>query len=130
MNKTKTVKYQIESEEVEKKSLESDNFREKFDFYRLEKVGKEHKRNIKYFEKKDSNNRRKLKQPLNIDKKVLVLTERLKKKDSPGRLYKSTRQNRSFFNKEKIFIIKKECKQHLMNGTTSLRKKNLKKKKN
>ena len=120
MNKTKTVRYQIEPEEVEKRSLE-------IYFYRLEKVGKEHKRNIKYFEKKDSNNRRKLRQPLNIGEKVLVLTERLKKKDAPGRLYKSTTQNKSFFNKEKIFIIKKECKQHLMNGTIGLQKKNLKK---
>ena len=127
MNKTKTVKYQIEPEEAEKRSLEIDNFREKFDFYRLEKVGKEHKRNIKCFEKKDSKNRRKLRQPLNIGEKVLVLAERLKKKDAPGRLYKSTTQNKSFFNKEKIFIIKKECKQHLMNGTIGLQKKNLKK---
>ena len=109
MNKTKTSKYQIEPEEVEKKSLESDNFRENFDFYRLEKVGKEHKRNIKYLKKKDSNNRRKLRQPLNIGEKVLVLAERLKKKDAPGRLYKSTTQNRSFFNKEKIFIMKKSA---------------------
>ena len=43
MNKTKTVKYQIEPEEVEKRSLESNNFREKFDFYSLEEVGREHK---------------------------------------------------------------------------------------
>ena len=126
MNKTKTVKYQTEPEEVEKRSLESDNFREKFDFYRLEKVVKEHKRNIKYFEKKDSNNRRKLRQPLNIGEKVLVLAERLKKKDAPGRLYKSISQNKSFFNKEKIFIIKKRVQQHLMNGTIGLQKKNLK----
>ena len=30
MDKTKTAKYQIEPENVEKKSLEDDNFREKF----------------------------------------------------------------------------------------------------
>ena len=44
MNKTKTAKYQIEPENVEKKSLEDDNFREKFDFYRIDKVGKHNKR--------------------------------------------------------------------------------------
>ena len=32
MNKTKTSKYQTEPEYVEKKSLEDDNFRKKFDF--------------------------------------------------------------------------------------------------
>ena len=100
MNKTKTVKYQIEPEEVEKRSLESNNFREKFDFYRLEKVGKEHKRNIKNFENKDSSNRRKLRQPLNIGEKVLVLAERLKKKGAPGRLYKSITQNKVFLTKK------------------------------
>ena len=92
MNKTKTAKYQIESEEVEKKSLEDGNFREKFDFYRLQKVGKDNKRNKRYFEKKDAN-KRKLREPLNIGKKVLVLAERFKRKDAPGRLYKSTTQN-------------------------------------
>ena len=35
MNKTKCTKYQIEPEYVERKSLEDDNFREKFDFYRI-----------------------------------------------------------------------------------------------
>ena len=39
MNKTKTQKYGVEPEKIEKKSLEDDDFREKFDFYRLEKVG-------------------------------------------------------------------------------------------
>ena len=32
MNKTKTQKYDVVPEEIEKKSLEDDNFREKFDF--------------------------------------------------------------------------------------------------
>ena len=40
MNKTKSTKYQIEPEEIERKSLKDDNFREKFDFYIIEKVGK------------------------------------------------------------------------------------------
>ena len=35
MNKTKSMKYQIEPEYAERKSLEDDNFREKFDFYRI-----------------------------------------------------------------------------------------------
>ena len=43
MNKTKTVKYQIEPENVEKKALADDNFREKFDFYRLSKIEKKKK---------------------------------------------------------------------------------------
>ena len=109
MNKTKTAKYQIEPENVEKKSLEDDNFREKFDFYRIDKVGKYNKRIKRYMAKKDEN-KRKLREPLNIGEKVLVLSERLKKKDAPGKLYKATTQNKSFFNKNKIFIVKKRIK--------------------
>ena len=109
MNKTKTSKYQIEPEYVEKKSLEDDNFREKFDFYRIEKVGKNNKRIKRYIIKKDAN-KRKLREPLAIGEKVLVLSERLKKKDAPGKLYKPTTQNKSFFNKDKIFIVKKRVK--------------------
>ena len=109
MNKTKTSKYQIEPEYIEKKSLEDDNFREKFDFYRIEKVGKNNKRIKRYVIKKDAN-KRKLREPLAIGEKVLVLSERLKKKDAPGKLYKPTTQNKSFFNKDKIFIVKKRVK--------------------
>ena len=109
MNKTKTAKYQIEPENVEKKSLEDGNFREKFDFYRIDKVSKHSKRIIRYMVKKDEN-KRKLREPLNIGEKVLVLSERLKKKDAPGKLYKATTQNKSFFDKNKIFIVKKRIK--------------------
>ena len=41
MNKTKTQKYDVEPEEIEKKTLKDDNSREKYDFHRLQKVGKD-----------------------------------------------------------------------------------------
>ena len=41
----------------------------------------------------------KLGEPLNIDKKVLVLAERLKTLDATGALSKSTTQNKQFCNK-------------------------------
>ena len=55
MNKTESTKYQIEPEYVERKSLEDDNFREKFDFYRIGKVGKNNERTKRYSIKKDAN---------------------------------------------------------------------------
>ena len=109
MNKTKTVKYQIEPEDVEKKALADDNFREKFDFYRLSKIGKENKRYKRYMSKKDSY-KRKLRDPLSIGERFLVLSERLKKKDAPGKLYKASTQNKTFYNKNRIFIIRKRLK--------------------
>ena len=38
---------------------------------------------------------------------VLVLANRLKKKDAPGKFYESSKQKKLFFNKDKIFLIKK-----------------------
>ena len=110
MNKTKTQKYDINPKQVEKKALEDDNFREKFDFYRIEKAGKHTARQERYNAKKDIQNPGKLRDPLATGKKVLVLAERLPKKDAPGRLYKSTTQNKAFLNKNKIYIIKKRVK--------------------
>ena len=86
--------------------MEDDNFREKFDFYRIGKVGKNNERTKRHSIKKDAN-KRKLRQPLMIGEKVLVLSGRIKKKDVPGKLYKPTTPNKSFFNKDKIFIVKK-----------------------
>ena len=106
---SKTAKYQIEPEEVEKRALLDDAFREKYDFYRLEKIGTHASRQDRYNLKKDILNPRKLREPWEIGEKVLVLAERLKKKDAPGRLYKSTTQNKSYFSKE-IFIVKKRVK--------------------
>ena len=80
MNKTKTVKYDVEPEEIKKRSLEDDNFREKYDFYRLAKVGKHHARQLRYNKTKDEKNPRKLREPLNIGEKVLVLLKGSTKK--------------------------------------------------
>lgn len=45
-----------------------------------------------------------------VDEKVLVLAERLKKKDASKNLYKPTTENIIFFNKDRKFIIKKQLK--------------------
>ena len=110
MNKTKTLKYGVEPEKIEEKPLTDDNFKEKFDFYRFEKIGKHVARQVRYNAKKDERNPKKLREPLNIGEKILVSAERLKKKDAPGKLYKSTTQNKTFFNKDKVYIIKKRVK--------------------
>ena len=62
---------------------------------------------MRYNKTKDEKNPRKLREPLNIGEKVLVLAERLKKKDALGKLYKTSTQNKTFFNKDNIFIIRK-----------------------
>ena len=52
---------------------------------------------------------------MNIGEKVLVLAERLKKKDLSRKLYKSTTENKSFFNRHRIFTIDKNVR--LKGGT-------------
>ena len=59
--------------------------------------------------------KRRLCDHLDIDEKVLLLAETLKKKDAPGRLYKSTTENRPYFNRNRIFTINKRV---LMGGNT------------
>ena len=107
LNKTNSEKYGLPPEVIEKKTLADNVFKEVYDFYRLVKVSKAANRYEKYNEKIDEKQKRKLREPLKIDEKVLVLAERIKKKDAPGVLFKSTTENIPFFNKKEIFKISK-----------------------
>ena len=107
MNNVNSQKYGVPLEMVEEKSLEDEKFREVYNFHRMVRVSrdaKRYKRNDIRFDKKTY---KKLRSPLTIREKVLVLAERLRKKDAPGNLYKSTTENISFFNREEIFIVRK-----------------------
>ena len=61
---------------------------------------------IKTYDRKKN----KLRQNLNINEKVLVLGERIRKKSAPGKFDKQSVQNISYFNKEKVFFIRKKQK--------------------
>ena len=52
--------------------------------------------------------RKKLREDLNIGEKVYILAERTKKKSTPGKLYKQSVQNISYFNKDVIYTIRKK----------------------
>ena len=106
LNKTNSEKYGLPPEIIEKKTLANNVFKEIFDFYRLVKVSKAANRYERYNEKIDRK-KRKLREPLKLDEKVLILAERIKKKDAPGVLFKSTTENIPFFNKKEIFKINK-----------------------
>ena len=107
LNKINSEKYGLPPEVIEKKTLANDVFREVYDFYRLVKVTKNANRYERYNEKLDRKQKKKLREPLNINEKVLVLAERIKKKDAPKFLFKSTKENIPFFNKKEIFKISK-----------------------
>ena len=58
-------------------------------------------------DKEDDWKRRKLRGPLDIREKVLIVAEHLKNKDAPGFLYNSSTKNKPFFNRDEIFKINK-----------------------
>ena len=85
-----------------------------YDFARLRKVEDNQLRNQKCDQKIDRR-KRTLRSPLYLDEKVLVLAERLKKKDAPGKLFKSRTNSMPYFNRNRIFTIYKRAK--LNNGS-------------
>ena len=108
MNIHPSKKYGFSPEEVERRALESEKFRTVYNMHRLEKTDKLNQRQDRYDKKKYSRKRKKLRENLNIGEKVYVLAERIKKKSAPGKFYKQSVQNISYFNKDTVFIIRKK----------------------
>ena len=85
MNETISTKYQLAPETIKKRSFNPNNgryFREIYNFMRIRKIENNQMRNDKYDQKIDRR-KRTLRSPINLDEKVLLLAERLKKKDAP-----------------------------------------------
>ena len=62
----------------------------------------------RYNKKKYLRKRKKLRENLNIGERVYVLAERIKKKSAPGKFYKQSVQNISYFSKETVYTIRKK----------------------
>ena len=69
-----------------------------------------HDRLNSYDKKKYDRKKKKSRENLNINEKVLLLAERIRKKSALGKFYKQSVQNISYFNKEKVFFIRKKPK--------------------
>ena len=70
----------------------------------MRKIETNRSRNLKYGLKKDRR-KKQLRSPLNLGEKVLVLAERIRKKDTPGSLYKASTENIPFFLIEIAFSL-------------------------
>ena len=81
--------------------------------HRIEKRKLFHDRLKRYEDKKYSRKRKKLRGNLNVGEKLLVLAERIKKKSAPGKFYKQSVQNITYFNRERTFSIKKKKRRKL-----------------
>ena len=89
---------------VEENTQKDEKFYKIYDFYRLVKVKKYAKRCKRNDIRQDDKKHKKLREPLVFGKKQ----ERLKKKkEAPSIFYKSTTENKPFFNRDKIFFIRR-----------------------
>ena len=110
LNNTRSAKYGFSPEQIEDKSLDpkdGQEFKEAYDFSRLWRIKEARGRSERYAKNLDAQKKRRLRDPLDVGEKVLVLAERLKKKDASCRLYKNTTENRPYFNRNGIFTINK-----------------------
>ena len=87
MNIFPTRKYGVPPEEVQKKSLASEEYKLDYDFKRLKKVDKDADRYSRYNAKRDKKSKKKLRSPLNLGEIVYILSARIKKKDAPSIFY-------------------------------------------
>ena len=97
----------IRTKTIEEKSLNKETgkeFTQIYDFHRLIKV-KENKDRYQRHDLKIDSRKKRLRSPLQIGKKVFVLSEHLKKKDALGKFYTSSTENKTFFNRHRIFTI-------------------------
>ena len=58
--------------------------------HRIEKTKLTHEKLKRYDDKKYNRKNKKLRESLNINKKVLILAERIRKKSAPGKFYKQS----------------------------------------
>ena len=107
MNIQPSKKYGISPDEVESRALKIEKFTTLYNMHRIEKTGKLNIRMVRYDQIKYSK-KKKLQQDLKIDEKVNLLAERIKTKSAPGKFYKQSVQNISYFNKEMVYIIRKK----------------------
>ena len=108
MNIQSSKKYGFSPEEVEKRSLQSEIFRTVYNMHRLEKKHKLNQGQDRYDKKKYDRKRKRLRENLSIGENLYVLAERIKKKSAPGKFYKQSVQNISYFNKDTVFTIRKK----------------------
>lgn len=93
MNHVWSFKYNLVPEEVEWWSLKDSGYRELYNFHRLGKVQRYSSPKIKAGLNSDRKNKRKYRDPLEMEGIVLVLTKRLEKKGLPRKLKKGTPEN-------------------------------------
>ena len=76
--------------------------------HRIERIDKMNARLDRFDRKKYLRKKKKLRENLDIGEKVYVLAKRIKKKSAPGKFYKQSVQNISYFNIGQVYRIRKK----------------------
>ena len=90
---------------LRKNTSSSKASRERINFSRLEKISREKNRLERFGKRIYQRKKLKLRSPLEVGEEVPILTARLKKNDLPGKFYKSSVDNKSYFHKHETFLI-------------------------
>ena len=113
MNIFPTRKYGISPKEIEKKSLESEEYKLDYNLKHLKKVYKEAERYSRYDAKRDKKSKKKLRSLPNLGEIVYVLLARIKKKNTchPFSI-KVVWIKKRIFNKNKNFVMMHHFENH------------------
>ena len=84
--------------------------KERFNFSRLEKIGREKTRLGKFDKKIYQRRKLKLRYPLQVGEEVLILALQIREEDDPGRFYKSSLDNNPYFHNKDTFLIRNRQK--------------------
>ena len=106
MNIQPSKKYGISPGEVESRALKSEKFGTLYNMHRK----KQENLTLEWTDTTEKNTqiKKKLWEDLKIGERVYLLAERIKKKSAPGKFYKQSVQNISYFNKETVYTIRKK----------------------
>ena len=104
INSLPSAKYEQTPNEIEKNLLNSEASREILNYLRLKRIRQEKVRQEKFNNKIYERKKLKLKSLLKVGEEVLVFALTLKKKESPGNLYKCSVDNKSYFHKSETFL--------------------------
>ena len=104
-NSLPKAKFKQVPNDIENKTLNSEADRERFNFTRLLQIGKEKAQQERYNRKIYLRKKLKLRSPLDLGEEVHNLAGQIDKKDSSGLFYKSSTDNKLFFNRQDTFLI-------------------------
>ena len=108
MNIQPSKKYGLSPEEVESHALKSERFRTLYNMHRIEKTGKLNIRMEKFDQKNTQKKRKKTKRRFKHWWKSVCIGWKDKKKSAPGKFYKQSVRNISYFSKETVYTIRKK----------------------